>query len=139
MGSIDDDTPTASPAEDGAAAVELAFILPILVLFLFGIVQFAIVFNRQQAVHAAAREGARLASLPQTDQTEIDQRVTDALVGVPLGNVPTITVSPSSTRPCEGNTGDPVIVTVTLATTIDIPIWGTANRTLTGRGEFRCE
>lgn len=125
--------------DDGAAAVELAFVLPLLILLLFGIVQFGILANRQQAIHAAAREGARLASLPQTDRADIDQRVDDALTGVPLGNPPTVAIAPAGNRPCEGNTGDPVIVTVRLNTTIDIPLWGTVNRTLTGRGEFRCE
>lgn len=129
------------PAHDerGAAAVELALVLPVLVLLVFGIVQFGILFNRQQAIHAAAREGARLASLPQTDTNEIDQRVTDALTGVPLGNTPTIAISPNGAKPCEGNSGDPVVVTVSLDTTIDIPLLGVMNRTLTGRGEFRCE
>ena len=47
-------------------------ILPLLILLVFGIVQFSLAYNRQQGLHAAARKGARIASLPQTTQTEIN-------------------------------------------------------------------
>lgn len=47
----------------GASAVEFAIVLPLLVLFLFGIITFGLALNRQQGMEAAAREGARLASV----------------------------------------------------------------------------
>ena len=46
--------------EKGAAAVEFAFLLPILVMIAFGIIYFAPVFNNYIAVNHAARDGARL-------------------------------------------------------------------------------
>jgi Flp pilus assembly protein TadG len=125
--------------EEGAAAVEFAIVLPLLVLLVFGIVQFSILYNRQQGLHAAAREGARLASLPQTTQGEIETRVLDALQGVPFDASPSISVSPSSTKPCLNRPGETVVVTVQAATQLDIPMWGSQGVTLTGRGEFRCE
>jgi Flp pilus assembly protein TadG len=45
--------------EDGAAAVEMALVLPILLLLVFGIVEFGFIFNRYISVTHAAREGVR--------------------------------------------------------------------------------
>jgi Flp pilus assembly protein TadG len=45
----------------GAAAVEFALVLPLLVLILFGIVEFAAAWHARQLITNAAREGARVA------------------------------------------------------------------------------
>jgi Flp pilus assembly protein TadG len=45
--------------QKGAAAVEFAFILPLLLLFLFGIVEFSILFYNKAMITNASREGAR--------------------------------------------------------------------------------
>jgi Flp pilus assembly protein TadG len=47
--------------EEGAAAVEFAIIVPVLVLLLFGIIDFGFLFNDYISVRQGAREGARLA------------------------------------------------------------------------------
>ena len=125
--------------ERGAAAVEMALVLPILVLLIFGVVQFSIAYNRVQGLHAAAREGARIASLPDTTQSDITARVNSALQGVPLNGAPQITVSPASGQPCLDRPGQTVVVTVRATTELDIPLWGSQSLTVTGRGEFRCE
>jgi Flp pilus assembly protein TadG len=125
--------------ERGAAAVEFALILPLLILLVFGIVQFSIAYNRSQGLHAAAREGARLASLPQTTQSQISARVTSSLAGVPLSGSPTISVNPPSSQPCQNRSGQTVTVTVSAVTDLDIPLWGSVSKTLTGKGQFRCE
>lgn len=119
--------------------MEFALVLPLLIVLVFGIVQFAIAYNRVQGLHAAAREGARLASLPQTTQGDISARVTSALSGVPLNGSPAVTVSPGSAQPCLNRSGQTVTVTVKAVTDIDIPLWGSVSKTLTGKGEFRCE
>ena len=49
--------------EKGQALVEFAIILPVLLLILFGILQFGVTFNQYISVTAAAREGARKASV----------------------------------------------------------------------------
>ena len=125
--------------ERGAAAVEFALILPLLIVLVFGIVQFSIAYNRTQGLHAAAREGARLASLPQTTLTDINTRVTSALAGVPLSGSALISVNPKSTKPCQNRSGQTVTVTVSAVTDLDIPLWGSVSKTLTGKGQFRCE
>jgi hypothetical protein len=125
--------------ERGASAVEFALVLPLLLLLVFGIVQFSIAFNRAQGLHAAAREGARLASLPQTTSSQVYDRVTSSLSGVPLEGPPDITVNPPAAQPCKDRAGQTVTVTVRAVTYLDIPFWGQVSKTLTGRGEFRCE
>jgi Flp pilus assembly protein TadG len=52
--------------EKGQALVEFAIILPVLLLILFGILQFGVTFNNYISVTAAAREGARKASVSRT-------------------------------------------------------------------------
>jgi Flp pilus assembly pilin Flp len=47
--------------EDGAAAVEFALLLPLLVVLLFGFIQFGMAFNTRIQATNAAREAARLA------------------------------------------------------------------------------
>jgi Flp pilus assembly protein TadG len=125
--------------EDGAAVVEFALLVPMLVVLVFGIVQFSIAWDRQQALHAAAREGARLGALPATTQTQIQSRVTNALDGIDFPSTPTVAVTPNVTQPCLNRAGLTVVVTVEAATTVDIPMWQVASVTITGRGEFRCE
>ena len=127
--------------QTGAAAVEFAIVLPILILLVFGIVQFSIAFNRVQGLQAAAREGARVAALPQSTQADVRSKVTSALSGVlPSGTPPTITISPSSGNPCDLRSTDArATVTVTANTNLDIPLWGNETLTLSGKGEFKCE
>jgi Flp pilus assembly protein TadG len=129
--------------ERGAAAVEFAIILPLLIMMLFGIVQFAIVYNHQQGLHAAAREGARIAALPTTTKTDIQDRVKDALSGVLSSSdiaAATITISPAGNQPCDLQpSGTPVVVTVSTKYQLDVPLVMSKSMTLTGRGEFRCE
>lgn len=50
-------------AERGAAAVEFAFILPILIALVGGIIDFGFVFNAQVGLAHAAREGVRVEAI----------------------------------------------------------------------------
>ena len=61
----------------GAELIELALVLPILLLMFAGIVDFALMFQRYLVVSNAAREGARIAVLPGYTQTDVQNRVTD--------------------------------------------------------------
>lgn len=63
--------------ESGASAVEFALLLPLLVLFLFGILQFGLFYYRAQGVEAAAREGARIAAIGGSP-ADVQTRVIDA-------------------------------------------------------------
>ena len=47
----------------GAAAVEMALVMPLLLAMIIGIIDFSRIFNAELQLSQAAREGARLASL----------------------------------------------------------------------------
>lgn len=49
--------------ERGAAAVEFALVLPILIMLIFGIIDFGRMLNARITITEAAREGARAAAL----------------------------------------------------------------------------
>jgi Flp pilus assembly protein TadG len=51
------------PRDRGAAVVEFALLLPLLLLLVFGIIDFGRALNAQITLTQAAREGARLAAL----------------------------------------------------------------------------
>jgi Flp pilus assembly protein TadG len=59
----------------GAAAVEMALVLPMLLLVLFGLVDFGRAFNAQMQVTQAAREAVRVKSLGGTDGDAKDRAV----------------------------------------------------------------
>lgn len=50
----------------GAAAVEMALVLPLLCTMLFGVIDFGRLFNAEIQLSQAAREGARIAALGPT-------------------------------------------------------------------------
>ena len=74
-------------AERGAAAVEFALVVPILLLLVFGIVDFGWMLNRDTMVNNASRDGVRAASLGATS-AEVRSIVATNL-GVPLSEVTT--------------------------------------------------
>jgi Flp pilus assembly protein TadG len=73
--------PGGTRSDRGAEAVEFALIVTLLFLLLFGIMQFGYTFFEYNEVVAAAREGARSASIGKTD-AEVRQRTIDASPGL---------------------------------------------------------
>ena len=73
----------------GAAVVEFALILPLLLLVLFGIIDFGRALNNQITLTQAAREGVRVASLRVTSTTPEAQ----ALLAAGFRATPTVTVT----------------------------------------------
>jgi Flp pilus assembly protein TadG len=72
-----------STRDRGAAAVEFALILPLLLLLLFGIVDFGRALNAQITITQAAREGARLDALGQSNAAVVS-RTQNAAFGLDL-------------------------------------------------------
>ena len=64
----------APDAERGATAVEFAILLPLLLLMLFGTIDFGYLVNRNTTINNAAREGAREAIF-NPDPVAIEARV----------------------------------------------------------------
>jgi Flp pilus assembly protein TadG len=88
--------------ERGAAAVEMALVLPVLLLIIFGIVDFGRMLNAQITITQAAREGARVAAVGGA-QTAVNARVQLATPGM--------TVTSPITTACTG-VNSPTGVTV---------------------------
>ena len=61
--------------EDGAALVETAFVLPIMLLVCVGILEFGRAYQSWQVITNASREGARVAVLPDYSDDSVRARV----------------------------------------------------------------
>jgi Flp pilus assembly protein TadG len=114
--------------QTGASAVELALVMPLLVMILFGIFQFGIAFNNWISLTHAAREGARLAAVGQYDETRIRE------------SSPSVTIQEVSVEGLGGNIGSVVTVTVVgNVLNIVIPFAGSWPVTLTSTASMRIE
>jgi Flp pilus assembly protein TadG len=60
-------SPSRVRADDGASAVEFALVVPLLLLLVFGIIDFGVLFGQNLAINNAARDGARYAVVRQID------------------------------------------------------------------------
>lgn len=110
-------------SERGAAAVEFALVVPLLLLLVFGIISYGVMLTVRQSVSQAAAEGARAAAVTLIEAkrtTEANKAINSALSannvtcdGSTLKRggktVGTCTVSPAAF--CSGTTG-PKCVTV---------------------------
>lgn len=68
--------------DGGAAAVEFALMLPLLLLLVFGIIDFGRALSAQVTITQAAREGARLTALNQPNVTSRTRAAATGLSGV---------------------------------------------------------
>jgi Flp pilus assembly protein TadG len=66
--------------ERGAALIETALVLPLLLLVVVGIFEFGRAYQTWQVLTNAAREGARVAVLPGTTDSQVETRVNQYLV-----------------------------------------------------------
>lgn len=127
-------------SDHGAAIVEFALVVPILIMLVFGIAEFGRAWFTQSNLAAAAREGARATALAKFSvsgaagenaaKTVLIDTKTSGTVQ-PIGNCPDPSTIPSG--------GTPPNVTVTITHT-----WKSATGlfnfpvTLTGKGVMRC-
>ena len=61
--------------ERGAELIEMALVLPLLLLIIMGIIDFGFMFREMNVVTNAAREGARTGILPAYDDADVIARV----------------------------------------------------------------
>ncbi|HEX6685086.1 MAG TPA: TadE/TadG family type IV pilus assembly protein [Candidatus Limnocylindrales bacterium] len=83
----------------GAAAVEMALLLPLLLLLVFGIVDFGRMLHAQITVTEAAREGARAAVILNSRaaaQSRVDRVMNGATVDVLPDDTPCDTTAPGA-------------------------------------------
>ena len=129
--------------EHGASAVEFALVLPILVLLVFGIITFGIVFARSQGMEAAAREGARTASLGRTvDLGRVETAVRSTPVPFINADDIQVAITPSTSGWCQDTE---TLVTVTVSVrdpasySLPIPLFRDIVSSYEADGTFRCE
>jgi Flp pilus assembly protein TadG len=72
-------------SERGAAMLEVALTLPMLLLVCVGIFEFGRAYQTWQVLTNAAREGARVAVLPSSTVDDVEDRVKDYLQAGQLG------------------------------------------------------
>jgi len=97
--------------ERGAALVELALVLTLLVILTFGVMEYGWMFYQMQQVTAAAREGARDAVVPDATAADVLATVDGLMASLGLGGSGyTVNISPLNIE--ELDPGEPVTVTV---------------------------
>lgn len=121
----------ASKRDLGAAAVEFAIVLPVLLLIVLGIMEFGRAFYLQATMSGAAREGVREFAIHSIAGDATTRAINAApTLGLSSGDV---SISPGS---CVGTTVDATVTITHHFNSLTGLIPG--GLTLTGRGVMRC-
>jgi Flp pilus assembly protein TadG len=120
--------------ERGAAAVEFALVAPVLLLLLFGVVEYSQALSAQATLSSAAREAARTMALTNdVGQAKAAAQASDGTLNLATT---AITVSPST---CTGaSTTQLVTVTIAYRQNFASGLVGRAGVNLTGTAAMRC-
>jgi Flp pilus assembly protein TadG len=95
----------------GAAAAELALVLPVFIALIVGMFEFSRAFMLKQAVTAAAQEACRVAILDGSTSTSVRSKAVASLSPAGIGSS-SVTVTTTPTAPSSGGYDTPVSVTV---------------------------
>jgi Flp pilus assembly protein TadG len=100
-------------SENGSALLETAFILPIMLIISAGIFEFGRAYQTYEVVTNAAREGARVAILPNASTSDVNDRVNAYLnAGSLNSSSATVSVNQSATVTVGSGTATASTVTV---------------------------
>jgi hypothetical protein len=113
-------------SEHGAAAVEMALLLPLLILLLGGVIDFGFLFNAQISATHAAREGVRVEAIGTGDAAQTAQDAFFAPAATPLGA--------QVVRSCPNGDG----ALLRMRASYDFFFLPFGQRTLTGEAVMRC-
>jgi len=94
--------------ESGQTLVEMAFALPIILIFLLVIVDLGFAFDRREVIQHAVREGARYAAVG-NDWTAVTSRTNEESGGA-LSNIQVCYIDENDPNSNPGNAGDSVRV-----------------------------
>lgn len=120
--------------ESGAAAVELALVLPVLMAIVLGILGFGRMFSTQIDLSNAVQEGARSAVFASTPPSIAAVKSTT----VSASNLaPALTVGDVSVAGSCTTAGSTVTVTASRLISFDY-VLGSLSRTITGQAAMRC-
>ena len=142
-------------SDRGAAAVEFALVLPILMMLVFAIIGFGFLFAQNLALSNSARQAARYGvvqnrtcnSLVTEAQQSAQPLVTLPAAGIVVTRGLTAAAATNicalgTKMPCEGSAaGDNIYVSLTFTADVLVPIvpgMG-STKSLSGLGVFRCE
>ena len=100
--------------ERGAALIEMALTLPLLLLLSIGVFEFGRAFQSWQVLTNATREGARLAVLPGTSDADVTSRVISYLSSGRLTSAGSATVTVVHNDEISIGTGTATASTVTV-------------------------
>ena len=124
----------------GAAAVEFALVVPVLLILVMGIIEFGRAYYVQTTISSAAREGVRTMAL-QNSVAAAQTATKNAATGVTLTDAQiAVGFSPATATTCavSGIAAPPsAVVTVTYPLTYITKFFGTSI-TLTAKGVMRC-
>ena len=114
--------------------VELALVLPLLVMLLVGIMNFGIVLNRQVSIQSAAREGARALALGESTGAA-QQAVVDA-----APSVQNLTFGPVIPCPADSNATSTQYASITVHAryAFSLPFVHDFDMDLTATARMRC-
>ncbi|MEI8240018.1 MAG: TadE/TadG family type IV pilus assembly protein [Actinomycetota bacterium] len=119
--------------DHGAAMVEMALILPLLVMLLVGIVQFGLAYSSKVSIQAAAREGARALALGESTAA-----VASAVHGAAgVADITSIVQSGCPATSTPGNTSYATVI-VNATYTFSIPFVSLGTKTLSSTARMRC-
>jgi len=115
--------------DDGAALVEFALVLSLLVMITFGIIEFGRAYNAQISLTHATREGVRVLAIT-GDQGAAVEATKDAAPSLSTASLTVVA------QPC--NPGYPTQVTASYPLTYDIPFFGSQTLILDSTAVMRC-
>lgn len=119
-------------SERGAAAVEFAIVAPLLIMLLFGIVEFGRAYNAQIGLSAATREGVRTMAI----SNDVDEAVEVTIAAAPTLR-PTLSAGQVAVSPETCTPGETATVTATYPMDFIGGLFG-AGITLKGESVMRC-
>ncbi len=110
--------------------VEMAIVLPVLMLLVFGTIEFGRLYNAQVTLTHAAREGIRDYAIHQ-DSSQAEGVARDAAS-------PTLVTTQMAFATSACDPGDPATMTITYPFSMAIPFFQSDIVTLSGEGVMRC-
>ena len=136
--------------EQGAAVVEFALVLPVLMMFIFGIVEFGRGYNARIELTSGVREGVRIAALwsgacappptaPANDlQQCVDRAVRDGAPGLSRSAITVDPIPPAEQCPTDSPVESNITVKATYPFRYEIPFVGSRSAPLAAKAVMRC-
>jgi Flp pilus assembly protein TadG len=121
--------------ETGQTMTEFAIVLPILVVLLFGVIQFGIMFNNYLTLTDAVRAGARVAAVSRNDANPVGATTTAVRTSAADLNQTNLNVSVTSAW----TAGTDVTVSATYPYSISLLGWVVSAGTLSSKTTERVE